>query len=63
MEGEIITMSELFRYEQQGIDENGSVIGKYKATGVVPGFHEKFVQRGIDLPIEIYNPDYISEWE
>jgi len=63
MEGEIITMSELFKYEQQGVDEKGSVIGKYKATGVVPGFHEKFAQRGIDLPIEIYNPDYISEWE
>jgi pilus assembly protein CpaF len=63
MEGEIITMSELFKYEQQGIDENGNVIGKYKATGIVPSFQDKFVQRGIDLPIEIYNPDYISEWE
>jgi len=63
MEGEIITMSELFRYEQQGIDENGRVIGKYKATGVVPSFQDKFIQRGINLPIEIYNPDYISEWE
>ena len=63
MEGEIITMSELFRYEQQGIDENGSVLGHFKATGVVPCFHDKFVQRGIDLPIEIYNPDHISEWE
>ncbi len=63
MEGEIITMSELFKYEQQGIDENGSVLGKYKATGVVPSFQDKFSQRGIDLPIEIYNPDHISEWE
>jgi len=63
MEGEVITMSELFKYEQQGIDEDGSVLGKYKATGVVPSFQDKFAQRGIDLPIEIYNPDHISEWE
>ena len=63
MEGEIITMSELFKYEQQGVDEKGNVLGKYKATGIVPSFQDKFSQRGIDLPIEIYNPDYISEWE
>jgi len=63
MEGEIITMSELFKYEQQGVDENGSVMGKYKATGIVPSFQDRFAQRGIELPIEIYNPDYISEWE
>ena len=63
MEGEVITMSELFKYEQQGIHEDGSVLGKYKATGVVPSFQDKFAQRGIDLPIEIYNPDHISEWE
>jgi pilus assembly protein CpaF len=63
MEGEIITMSELFKYEQQGVDENGNVMGKYKATGIVPSFQDRFAQRGIELPIEIYNPDYISEWE
>lgn len=63
MEGEIITMSELFKYEQQGVDENGRVIGKYKATGVVPGFHDKFIQHGINLPIDIYNPDNVSKWE
>jgi pilus assembly protein CpaF len=63
MEGEIITMSELFKYEQQGVDENGNVMGKYKASGVVPSFQDRFVQRGIDLPIDIYNPDYVSEWE
>lgn len=63
MEGEIITMSELFKYVQRGLDENGNVMGDYRATGIVPGFQDKFVQRGIDLPVEIYNPDYISKWD
>jgi pilus assembly protein CpaF len=63
MEGEIITMSELFKFVQHGVDENGKVVGEYKATGVVPGFHAQFAQRGIDLPVEIYNPEYISKWE
>jgi pilus assembly protein CpaF len=63
MEGEVITMSELFKYEQRGVDENGSVVGEYKATGVVPGFQAQFTQRGIDLSVDIYNPDYISKWE
>ena len=63
MEGEIITMSELFKYEQRGVDENGNVMGEYKATGIVPSFHAQFTQRGIDLPIDIYNQDYISKWE
>ena len=63
MEGEIITMSELFKYEQHGVDENGCVVGEYKATGIVPSFHAQFAQRGIDLSIDIYNPDYISKWE
>lgn len=60
MEGEIITMSELFRFEREGIDEDGNVKGALKATGIVPGFHKTLTARGIDLPIEVFHPE--GEW-
>ena len=57
MEGEIITMSELFRFERQGVDEDGMIIGGLQATGIVPGFHKTLSSRGIDLPIEVFHPE------
>lgn len=57
MEGEIITMSELFTFERQGLDENGKVRGHLKATGVIPAFFKSLSARGIDLPIETFDPD------
>ncbi len=61
MEGEIITMSELFRFERSGIDEEGNVIGCFRATGIVPGFKTRLEQRGVELPQDIYSPGAIHE--
>lgn len=55
MEGEVITMSEIFRFVREGRDQNGDIIGKFNSTGVVPGFHSKLKQHGIDLPFELFN--------
>ena len=57
MEGEIITMSELFRFERRGVDENGMVLGGLVPTGIVPAFHKTLQARGIDVPIEVYTPE------
>jgi pilus assembly protein CpaF len=57
MEGEIITMSELFRFERGGVDADGMIIGGLQATGIVPGFHKTLESRGIDLPIEVFHPE------
>ena len=54
MEGEIITMSEIFTFSRQGIDEEGHVVGRFHSTGIVPGFYERLVQRGIHIPIELF---------
>jgi len=54
MEGNVITMSELFRFERDGIDDDGNVIGELRATGIVPGFHKALKRRGIDLPVEVF---------
>ena len=58
MEGDIITMSELFTFDREGVDSDGKVVGRLKATGVVPGFYKNLAPRGIDLPIETFEPDW-----
>jgi pilus assembly protein CpaF len=60
MEGDIITMSELFSFERERMDEDGNVVGNLRATGVVPAFHKNLIHRGIDLPIEVFDPNYAS---
>ena len=61
MEGDIITMSELFKFERSGVDSAGKVGGRIRATGVVPGFYKNLAPRGINLPIETFEPDWNAE--
>jgi pilus assembly protein CpaF len=61
MEGDIITMSELFTFERQGLDESNRVRGHLRATGVIPAFFKSLSPRGLELPIEIFDPDSSSE--
>jgi pilus assembly protein CpaF len=56
LEGDVITMSPVFRFERQGVDRDGKVIGYHTATGLVPKFHERFRKRGIELGLEVYQP-------
>jgi pilus assembly protein CpaF len=57
MEGDMVTMQEIFKFEQYGLDENGKVIGKHVATGVRPGFAEKCKAKGIELPNDLFERD------
>jgi pilus assembly protein CpaF len=54
MEGDIITMSELFRFDRKGVDSEGKVRGELKATGIVPGFHQALQAKAIDLPVKLF---------
>ncbi len=54
MEGEIITLQELFAYEQHGKGEKGKIIGNFVSRGLRPKFSDKFDQSGISVPIEVY---------
>jgi pilus assembly protein CpaF len=56
LEGEIITMSEIFSFEREGVDREGNVLGQHAPTGIVPRFHERLRRRGIDLDMEVYQP-------
>jgi len=54
MEGNIITLQDLFVFEKRGIDPDGRVIGRFAATGIRPKFYEKLVAAGIRLRTEIF---------
>jgi pilus assembly protein CpaF len=54
LEGEQVTMQDIFLFEKNGIAENGKVLGKFKATGVRPRFYEKLRSSGIQLPASLF---------
>ncbi|MGV6812026.1 MAG: CpaF family protein [Brevirhabdus sp.] len=56
MEGEVISMQEVFRYQRTGLDPDGTIIGHFTATGVRSHYAERFRQWGMDLPATIYEP-------
>ena len=57
LEGDIVTMSEVFRFERAGVDRDGTVLGRFRATGTVPRFYEKLRRRGQDLGVEVFDPE------
>jgi pilus assembly protein CpaF len=57
MEGEVVTMQEIFAFRQQGVDEQGKVVGYFQATGIRPKFADKLRSQGIDLPDEMFDPN------
>ncbi len=50
MEGEMITMQEIFLFERTGVDASGKVIGRFRTTGIRPRFAERLKQYGMQLP-------------
>ena len=56
MEGDTITMTEIFSFQRRGISAHGEVLGGLRATGIVPGFYKRIKQRGITLPIDRFTP-------
>jgi pilus assembly protein CpaF len=54
MEGQIVTMQDLFRYEQTGVDTDGRILGELRTTGIRPRFVEKFEVSGIHLPTDLF---------
>jgi pilus assembly protein CpaF len=49
MEGDIITMQDIFIYERQGMDPEGRVLGRFRATGIRPRFADRLKAYGIEL--------------
>jgi pilus assembly protein CpaF len=56
MEGDVITMQDIFVFERQGVDQDGHVIGRFRATGLRPRFTERLAAWGIELPASLFSP-------
>lgn len=54
MEGEIITMQDIFVFQKKGIGPNGQVLGEFSPTGVRPKFAERLMVAGFRLPIDMF---------
>jgi pilus assembly protein CpaF len=61
MEGNVITMQEIFTFKKTHIDAEGKVKGRFQFSGVRPKFTEKFRAAGIELPHNIFDMDNIQE--
>jgi pilus assembly protein CpaF len=56
IEGDVISMQEIFRFEQTGLDPDGRVLGQFVATGIRPKFVQRLITRGIALSDDLFKP-------
>ena len=55
MEGEVVTLQDLFVFEKRGLDPDGKVLGRFAATGIRPKFYEKLLSAGIRLRPDLFD--------
>jgi len=55
MEGDIVTLQDIFVFEKHGLGPDGRVRGRFCATGILPKFNEKLLAAGLRLPTEIFD--------
>ena len=60
MEGEAVTMQELFKFEQLGINTAGKAYGRFIATGLRPGFLDRLKYSGIELDMGLFERQILS---
>jgi len=58
MEGDVICTQEIFTFEKTGVNEEGKVLGNYGPTGISPGFYERLVIAGVDLPRGMFGRNF-----
>jgi pilus assembly protein CpaF len=54
MEGDVITMQEIFLFERTGVTSDGKVIGRFRASGIRPKCSERLASAGVPLPAEMF---------
>ena len=56
MESDIVTMQDLFRFEQAGVGEGGRILGSLEPTGIRPTFADRFAKSGVTLDVDAIAP-------
>ena len=54
MQGDTVTLQEVFRFKEEGFDKNRKIIGQFQALGLIPTFIEDFEQRGVSVPHNLF---------
>lgn len=54
MEGQVVTLQDIFVFEKRGISPDGKVLGSFRATGIRPKFADKLEMAGIDVPADLF---------
>ena len=61
MEQDTIVMQDIYRYEKEGVDENGRAYGRFVATGVRPTFMDRLEAAGVRLPASAFRQRVMME--
>ncbi|HEY2773656.1 MAG TPA: CpaF family protein [Candidatus Binatia bacterium] len=61
MEGDVVTLNDIFAFSQTGIDGQGRVRGRFAATGIRPKFVQRFESLGLHVPQDLFNPHRVYE--
>ena len=54
LQGDTVTLQEIFRFKEEGFDKNRKIMGQFQAMGMIPSFIEKFEQRGLKIPRSLF---------
>lgn len=54
MEGDVIILQDIFKYNQYGVDNRGKVMGEFKFSGIKPSFLDNLISRGLPIPQSIF---------
>ena len=61
MQGDVVTIQEIFRFKEESFDKNRKIIGQFQALGRIPTFIEKFERKGIHVPRDLFTTEASSE--
>jgi pilus assembly protein CpaF len=59
MEGDVVTMQEIFRFHRRATESDGRIIGEFRATGIRPKFMSELERRGIHISPDLFSPDRV----
>ncbi|MCE3009658.1 MAG: Flp pilus assembly complex ATPase component TadA [Proteobacteria bacterium] len=57
MQGDTVTLQEIFRFKETGFDKNRKIIGTFQAMGMIPTFIEELDAKGVVIPRELFSND------
>lgn len=54
MQGDVVTLQEVFRFKEEGFTKDGKILGQFQASGIIPTCIEKFERKGLKIPRDLF---------